>query len=241
MKYRRLSGQMRAPSLRPQKIWVCSCDIEPQSNGGAENAVKTSKKILSKSTDPNLCLIDPLESGFLPAELLFGRKLRTTLPHSGASLQPQWNPDSLKEFRDKDHHIRDRNKRNYDSHHGVYKLAPLHPGTRVWIPDLHRYGKVIQLTKYPRSYMVDSGTQMVRHNRRQLLHRPKGKSELYNPSADEEASPPGRNTDQRAPTPRSHIPPTNMRHRSLWPSSPQEEDFLRRGAEKVEQGALSAT
>ncbi|KAJ8869099.1 hypothetical protein PR048_030661 [Dryococelus australis] len=57
------------------------------------------------------------------------------------------------------------------------------------------------------------------------LHRPKGKPELHNLSADEEASPPGRNMDQRAPTPRSHVPPTNMRYRSLRPSSPQEEDF----------------
>ncbi|KAJ8893035.1 hypothetical protein PR048_005616 [Dryococelus australis] len=50
-----------------------------QSNGAAESAVAVVNNILIKSQDPNLWLLaylaTPLESGFSPAELLFGCKL----------------------------------------------------------------------------------------------------------------------------------------------------------------------
>ncbi|KAJ8887261.1 hypothetical protein PR048_013476 [Dryococelus australis] len=49
----------------------------PQSNGAAKNAVVITKKILTKSQDPNLGLLTyqttPLESGYSLAELLFGK------------------------------------------------------------------------------------------------------------------------------------------------------------------------
>ncbi|KAJ8891281.1 hypothetical protein PR048_010797 [Dryococelus australis] len=51
--------------------------------------VEIAKHILSKSEDPNLGLLSyrctSLESGLSPAKLLFGRKLRNTLP----MIQPQ--------------------------------------------------------------------------------------------------------------------------------------------------------
>ena len=61
----------------------------PQSNGLAENAVKVMKKIILKyletDEDPFLALLayrnSPLENGKTPAELMFGRKLRTSLPY----------------------------------------------------------------------------------------------------------------------------------------------------------------
>ncbi|KAJ8880045.1 hypothetical protein PR048_020667 [Dryococelus australis] len=65
----------------------------PQSNGAAESAVAVAvaKNILMKSQDPNLGLLayqaTQLESGFSQAELLFGRKLRTTLPVVQMTLQ----------------------------------------------------------------------------------------------------------------------------------------------------------
>ena len=56
----------------------------PQSNGEVEIAVKTVKSLLRKSTDPYLSLMayrsTPLENGYSPSELLFGRKIRTTVP-----------------------------------------------------------------------------------------------------------------------------------------------------------------
>ncbi|XP_017888063.1 uncharacterized protein K02A2.6-like [Ceratina calcarata] len=56
----------------------------PQSNGCIEAAVKIAKNILKKSDDINLGLLayrtTPLENGFSPAELMFSRKIRSSLP-----------------------------------------------------------------------------------------------------------------------------------------------------------------
>ena len=60
----------------------------PQSNGLAENGVKIVKRLLGKAAergeDPCLALLaywsTPLDNGLSPAELLFGRRLRTCLP-----------------------------------------------------------------------------------------------------------------------------------------------------------------
>ena len=55
-----------------------------QASGAAERAVRTIKDLLNKSDDPYLAILTyrstPLENGYSPAELLMGRKLRTTIP-----------------------------------------------------------------------------------------------------------------------------------------------------------------
>ncbi|KAJ8891974.1 hypothetical protein PR048_004539 [Dryococelus australis] len=66
--------------------------VRTDSNGEAKKAVDIVKRILSKSEDANLGLLSyrcrPLESGLSPAELLFGRKLRNTLPMILPQLRP---------------------------------------------------------------------------------------------------------------------------------------------------------
>ena len=56
----------------------------PQTNGEAERAVQTVKSILNKAEDPYLGLlayqVAPLANGYSPAELLMGRKPRSTVP-----------------------------------------------------------------------------------------------------------------------------------------------------------------
>ncbi|UYV63487.1 hypothetical protein LAZ67_2004238 [Cordylochernes scorpioides] len=63
------------------------------SNGMAEAGVKIAKLILKKNQDPSLGLLEyrstPLENGYSPAELLMGRKLRTTLPIAPENLSPR--------------------------------------------------------------------------------------------------------------------------------------------------------
>ena len=64
----------------------------PQSIGEVERAVKTVKSLLRKSVDPYLALMayrsTPLENGYSPSELLFGRKIRTTVPVLPSNLLP---------------------------------------------------------------------------------------------------------------------------------------------------------
>ena len=56
----------------------------PQSNGEVERSVKTIKYLLKKSKDSYIALMEyratPLNNEHSPAELLFGRKINTTLP-----------------------------------------------------------------------------------------------------------------------------------------------------------------
>ncbi|KXJ20592.1 Uncharacterized protein K02A2.6 [Exaiptasia diaphana] len=71
----------------------------PQANGEVERAVRTVKSILKKENDPTKALLTyrstPLASGH-SAELLVGRKPRTTISTSPRQLKPRW-PD-LEEF-----------------------------------------------------------------------------------------------------------------------------------------------
>jgi transposase InsO family protein len=64
----------------------------PQSKGEAERAIKTAKSLFLKSEYPYLALLfyrtTPLQNGHTPAELLMGRKLRSTLPLSPEKLKP---------------------------------------------------------------------------------------------------------------------------------------------------------
>ena len=64
----------------------------PQANGRAERTVQTVKRLLVKAKDPYKALLDyrnsPLDTGFSPAQLFLGRRLKTTLPTTSKLLQP---------------------------------------------------------------------------------------------------------------------------------------------------------
>ena len=81
----------------------------PQSNSEAERAVQTIKRILTKNDHPYISLLTyqstPLENGHSLAELLIGRKLRTTVPKETQQLKPQLLKTWLKQ---KERQIRNR-------------------------------------------------------------------------------------------------------------------------------------
>ena len=64
-----------------------------QANGLAERTVKCLKPLFSTSKDPWSALLayrsTPLESGFSPAELLFNRKIQSTVPVTRESRRPR--------------------------------------------------------------------------------------------------------------------------------------------------------
>ncbi|GLV34523.1 hypothetical protein CBL_07167 [Carabus blaptoides fortunei] len=144
----------------------------PQSNGFAEAAVKITKARLRKDNHPYRALLayrsTPLSNGFSPAELLMGRRLRTTLPMATPSLNPKLPDQNLLERKEKNR-IR-KQKHDFDRRHGVRTLKPVQPGDRVWITNKRTNGVIQSETTTPRSYWVKTQSGVVRQNRQHLIH-----------------------------------------------------------------------
>ncbi|UYV69370.1 K02A2.6-like, partial [Cordylochernes scorpioides] len=151
---------------------VTSSPRFPQSNGMAEAGVKIAKLILKKNQDPSLGLLEyrstPLENGYSPAELLMGRKLRTTLPIAPENLNPKLvDSQTLKR---KEGRRRKDMKSRYDRRCGATDMDT------VWITDMRTWGIVKQKASTPRSYMVDTPVGTLRRNR---FHLRKGVTVQY--------------------------------------------------------------
>lgn len=142
-----------------------------QSNGMAEAAVKIVKSCLKKSDEIYKSLLSyhstKLQCGFSPAELLFGRKLRTTVPIIEKSLQPQVIPRS--EIAQRDEMLKNTQKRNFDRRHNARELSTLENGENVWITDKREYGRVLEKSESPRSYIIETNNGTVRRNRFHLI------------------------------------------------------------------------
>ena len=85
------SAEFAAFATKHKIHHVTSSPLYPQANGIAERAVQTVKRLL-RSSDPYDALLayrtTPLENGYSPAELLFSRRLRTSVPITSAQRQP---------------------------------------------------------------------------------------------------------------------------------------------------------
>ena len=108
-----------------------------QANGEVERAVKTTKSLLKKEKDPTKGLLayrsTPLACGHSPAELLMGRKIRTTVPPATfrTNLAPSW-PD-IDKLRQKEAESKDKLRTNFNQRHRSVPLEPLQPDTQVYI------------------------------------------------------------------------------------------------------------
>lgn len=153
---------------------VTSSPHFPQSNGAAERAVQVAKGIL-KQQDPYLALMmyrstPHSATGVSPAQLLFGRRIRTPLPALPQQLCPSWPDDNL--VRSKDAVAKEKSAFFFNRRHGVRPLTPLTPGqdvqfrhdkSLVWTP-----GVVKEIQPEPRSYLVDTGNGVYRRNRQHI-------------------------------------------------------------------------
>ena len=145
----------------------------PQSNGLAERNIQTIKQLLRKASydgkDPYLALLNfrntPIpDLKASPAQLLFGRSLKTKLPAHEDLLTP-------KEPIDVEHQLRERQQRQksyYDR--GAVASSEMQPGdvvrvqkNREWEP-----ATVTAVHRSPRSYLINHDGRAIRRNRRQL-------------------------------------------------------------------------
>ncbi|KAJ8366207.1 hypothetical protein SKAU_G00150380 [Synaphobranchus kaupii] len=148
----------------------------PHSNGEAERAVQTIKRLWSKAPDKHLALLDyrttPLESvGLSPAQLLMGRRPRNTLPTARALLEPMnYDPLRVKHQLDKTKHAQkfyhDRKRAGRprtDLRPGEEVRMQPYPGHQRWTP-----GVIVQQHDAPRSFVVESGGKTFRRNSQHL-------------------------------------------------------------------------
>ena len=117
---------------------VTSSPYYPQSNGQAERTVQTAKRLLSAGDDMAISLLNyrttPLPwCGLSPAELLMGRKLRTTLPQHLKVLVPKW--DYIQHFKRQSQRYKMKQAENYNQAHAVRQRPDLEIGQEVWISD----------------------------------------------------------------------------------------------------------
>ena len=141
-----------------------------------------------------------------PAELLMGRKIRTTIPLTAKQLTPQW--PYLAEFRRLDGTHKDRQKKDFDREHRVHDLPEIPDDTEVWVTsDAGPIpGRIVTAAETPRSYVVETPTGEVRRNRSQLRVQPE------TPTAGEET--PADGEDQPPPPQPSQDPPRVIMTRS---------------------------
>ena len=116
---------------------VTSSPKMPQANGEAALAVQTIKNALKKEKDPAKALISyratPLENGYSPAEMLFGSKIRTTVPVFPDQLKPSW--PSLQELREHEQESKIAQKKRYNVGRRCTELPAPKPGGHMWVVD----------------------------------------------------------------------------------------------------------
>ena len=178
------SQEMKEFALRYGFRHTTSSPHYPIAHGQAERAVKTVKSLLLDAEDPFLALLNYRATpfprcGLSPAELLFGRQIRTTLPQAVSQLTPDWA--HLKQFRIKEQQFKCRQKADYDWQHRTRLLSDLQHNTEVRvatekkvtkgpldycrIPAHHPSGRVFLL--YPGGYHSSSSETAQEHKKYQ--------------------------------------------------------------------------
>lgn len=223
---------------------VTSSPEFPQSNGLAERAVRSAKQLMEKShrdgTDVFLNLLNlrniPRDMTLgSPAERLMSRQTRADIPVSSKLLQPAVRHSS---------HVHDQllNKRltvkcHYDK--SSHPLQPLQTGQVVRMQTEKGYdklGTLMEVSKEPRSYVIQANGKTYRRNRRHILpvaEPPPPQSQHLDPSWQDASSPSegGTTHTSHAPhptyTPRTSRPeggitrtPLTLRPTTTSPPSP---------------------
>ena len=145
----------------------------PQGNGLAERTVQSLKSFLRKNADPYIALLSyrssPLESGFSPAELLMGRRLRTDVPVTLEQRRPYLVNAEL--FSERQEKIKQRQASNYNARHHARAAPALQLKDNVFLPDRQESGSVREKVS-ERSYAVATESGTFRRNRKDIVADP---------------------------------------------------------------------
>ena len=162
--------------------FASDCDIEicfsspymPNSNGAAERSVQIAKKIL-RQDDIHTALLSyrstPIAAtGVSPAQLMMGRRIRTSLPSLPSTLKPKW--PNLQKVAQKDAETKAKYEHYFNTRHGVKPLSPLQPGDNIVVKLDHQHGwgkrGVVIKQHSERSYIIKVEGALYRRNRRHL-------------------------------------------------------------------------
>ena len=200
----------------------------PQSNGQAERMVQTAKRLLTGTRDPFTALLayraTPLPWCHLsPAELLMGRRIRTTVPQTTKHLTPTW--PYLDPFRKLNAEYKAKQKAHYDAHFRVRDSSAIPDDTEVWVTTGTSSepvrGTVVRAAETPRSYRVGVPSGDVRRNRGHIRVVPD--TDISSPAPTENS--PQAPTAEEAPEPTT--PGRHIITRSQTGSSAGRPDYLR--------------
>ena len=144
-----------------------SSPYHPQANGQAERTVQTVKRLLVKAKDPYKALLDyrnsPLDTGFSPAQLFLGTRLKTTLPTTSKLLQP--GHGNSKE-RHAEMVSRQQKQKFYFDKKASENLSTFRAGDPVMMKfgDTWKRAEVVTPHSTPRSYVVRDERKQYRRN-----------------------------------------------------------------------------
>ena len=151
-----------------------SSPLYPPSNGKAEDAVKTVKRLFSKCKEAgrsefqallDWCNTPSAGMGTSPAQRLMGRRCKTLPPVAGSLLQPQY---ATEEDTRALIGVKKRQQHYYDKHSKPLPQQRRHsPHEIPWMKQMGRRHLHRQVGS--RSYEVKVGHGIYRRNRRQLL------------------------------------------------------------------------
>ena len=124
--------------------------------------------MIKKSQDPYLAMMSYRATphpwcNLSPAELLMGRRMRTTIPQAKELLTPEWS--YLAKFRESNKKFKESQKRNFDRRHGVKDHGDL-DDAEVWVTSETQpiHGRVVSRANNPRSYVVETPTGELQRN-----------------------------------------------------------------------------
>ena len=113
--------------------------------------MQTVKNALEKEKDPAKALMSyratPLENRYSPAEMLFDRTIRTTVPVFHDQLKPSW--PGLEKVREHEQESKLIQTNRYNSSHRCTELSMLSEGDCVWVVDQKTPCYLIRLGKFP--------------------------------------------------------------------------------------------